>query len=55
MATERRSSIKVMERGDLLFLLKAHPKNEETAEIFSDLHMEKCERTIKPLFEGIWQ
>src|SRR5208337_4794864 len=37
---------------DLGLDLKVHPKNEETAEIFNDLHMEKSERTIKPLFVG---
>jgi hypothetical protein len=40
---------------DLGIDLTAHPKDEETAEIFKDLHMEKSERTIKPLFEGVWE
>ena len=40
---------------DLGIDLKAHPEDEETAEIFRDLHMEKSERTIKPLFEGVWE
>jgi len=40
---------------DLGLDLRAHPKDEETAEIFSDLHLEKSERTIKPLFEGVWE
>jgi hypothetical protein len=42
--------------GDDLGLdLKAHPKNEETAGIFYDLHMERTQRTTKPLFEGVWE
>ncbi|MGC8640005.1 MAG: hypothetical protein ACP5XB_09040 [Isosphaeraceae bacterium] len=40
---------------DLGINLKAHPEDEETAEIFQDLHMERTERTIKPLFEGVWE
>jgi len=40
---------------DLGLDLKAHPKNEETAEIFRDVNLEKSERTIKPLFEGVWE
>ena len=35
--------------------MKAHPKDEETAEIFKDLHLEKSERTFKPLFQGVWE
>jgi fluoride ion exporter CrcB/FEX len=33
--------------------LKSHTKDEETVEIFRDLHLEKSKRVIKPLFEGI--
>jgi hypothetical protein len=40
---------------DLGIDLKAHPEDEETAEIFKVLHMEKSERTIKPLFKGVWE
>jgi len=40
---------------DLGIDLEAHPKDEETADIFKNLHMEKSERTIKPLFEGVWE
>jgi hypothetical protein len=40
---------------DLGVDLEAHPKDEETAEIFKDLHLEKSERTIRPLFEGVWE
>jgi hypothetical protein len=40
---------------DLGIDLEAHPKDEETAEIFRDLHLGKSERTIKPLFEGVWE
>jgi hypothetical protein len=34
--------------------LDTHPKDEETAEVFQGLHLERSERTIKPLFEGVW-
>jgi hypothetical protein len=40
---------------DLGIDLKAHPEDRETAEIFKDLHLEKSDRTIKPLFEGVWE
>jgi hypothetical protein len=40
---------------DLGIDLTAHPKDEETAEIFKDLRIEKSERTIKPLFEEVWE
>ena len=40
---------------DLGIDLQAHPEDEETAEIFQDLHLEKTARTIKPLFEGVWE
>lgn len=40
---------------DLDLDLRAHPKDEETAEIFRELHLERSERTIKPLFEGVWE
>lgn len=39
---------------DLGLELEAHPKDEETAEIFKDLRMDRSERTIKPLFRGVW-
>ena len=32
--------------------LEWHLDDEETAETFRDLHLEKSERTIKPLFDG---
>jgi hypothetical protein len=41
--------------ADLGIALEAHPEDEETAEIFRDLHIEKSERTIKPLFKGLWE
>jgi hypothetical protein len=41
--------------ADLGIDLQAHPKDHETAEIFTDLRMEKSERTIKPLFDGVWE
>lgn len=40
---------------DLGIELDAHPKDQETAEIFSDLRLEKSERTMKPLIQGIWE
>jgi hypothetical protein len=40
---------------DLGIDLKAHPKDEETAEIFRALHLERNERTVRPLFEGTWE
>jgi hypothetical protein len=39
---------------DLGIDLQAHPTDEETADVFRELHMEKSERTIKPLVRGIW-
>jgi hypothetical protein len=39
---------------DLGIDLEAHPTDDETALVFRDLHLEKSERTIKPLFEGVW-
>ena len=40
-------------QDDLGIGLKSHPKDEETVEIFRDLHLGKSERVIKPLFEGV--
>jgi len=40
---------------DLGIDLEAHPEDEETADIFNELHLEKSRRTIKPLFEGLWE
>jgi hypothetical protein len=40
---------------DLGIELESHPKDEETAEIFRELHLEKSERTTRPLFEGRWE
>lgn len=39
---------------DLGIDLQAHPTDEETADIFRELHLEKSERTIKPLVQGTW-
>jgi hypothetical protein len=39
---------------DLGIDLQAHPTDEEAADIFRELHMEKSERTIRPLFWGTW-
>jgi hypothetical protein len=44
------------EAGDDLGLdLEPQPETEEDAEVFKDLHLEKSERTIRPLFEGTWE
>jgi hypothetical protein len=40
---------------DLGIDLQAQPEDEETALVFRDLHLEKSERTIRPLFEGVWE
>lgn len=40
---------------DLGIDLNAHPEDEETAAMFKDLHIEKSQRTIKPLFAGVWK
>ena len=40
---------------DLGIDLQAHPEDEETAAVFKDLHIEKSERTIRPLFAGVWK
>ncbi len=40
---------------DLGVDLEPQPEDEESSEIFKDLHMERSERTVKPLFEGTWQ
>jgi len=40
--------------ADLGIDLQAHPTDEETADIFRELHMEHSERTIKPLVRGTW-
>jgi hypothetical protein len=39
---------------DLGIDLQAHPTDQETADVFCALHMEKSERTIKPLVRGAW-
>ena len=41
--------------SDLGIDLEPQPEDEENAEVFKDLHLEKSERTIKPLFEGTWE
>ena len=40
---------------DLGIDLQAHPTDEDTADVFRELHMEKSERTIKPLVRGTWE
>jgi len=41
--------------ADLGIDLEPQPEDEKSAEVFKDLHLEKSERTIKPLFEGTWE
>lgn len=40
---------------DLGLDLPPPPEDESRAEVFKDLHLEKSERTIRPLFEGTWE
>jgi hypothetical protein len=40
---------------DLEIDLEPQPEDEQSAEVFKDLHLEKSERTVKPLFEGTWK
>lgn len=40
--------------ADLGLDLTRHPRDEETAQVFQDLRIEKSERTIKPLVRGVW-
>src|SRR5512135_1633268 len=40
--------------ADLGIDLEPQPEDENSAEVFKDLHLEKSERIIKPLFEGTW-
>jgi hypothetical protein len=40
---------------DLGIDLEPQPETEEDAEVFKDLHLEKSDRTIRPLFEGAWE
>jgi hypothetical protein len=40
---------------DLDIDLEPQPEDEDSAEVFKDLHLEKSERTVKPLFEGTWE
>ncbi|MDG3007614.1 hypothetical protein [Paludisphaera mucosa] len=34
--------------------LDAEPRDEDDAEVFRELHLDKSDRTIRPLFEGDW-
>lgn len=44
------------EAGDDLGIgLEPQPETEDDAEVFKDLHLEKTDRTIRPLFEGTWE
>ncbi len=40
---------------DLGLDLQLPPEDESSAEVFKDLHLEKSERTIRPLVEGTWE
>jgi hypothetical protein len=43
-------------RGEELSIdLDPQPEDEQTAEVFQDLHLEKSERSVKPLVEGTWE
>ncbi len=39
---------------DLGIELSGEPEDEASAEVFRDLHLEKSERTTRPLFDGQW-
>jgi hypothetical protein len=41
--------------ADLGIDLEPEPEDEDSATIFKDLHFERSDRTIKPLFEGTWE
>ncbi|HEX8203354.1 MAG TPA: hypothetical protein VF590_22955 [Isosphaeraceae bacterium] len=41
--------------ADLGIELEPQPEDEQSAEVFEDLHLERSERTVKPLFEGTWE
>ncbi len=34
--------------------LDPQPEDEASAEVFKDLHLDRSDRTLKPLFEGSW-
>jgi hypothetical protein len=40
---------------DLGIDLEPQPEDEKSAEVFKDLHLERSERAVKPLFEGRWK
>ena len=40
--------------ADLGIELDPQPEDEDHAEIFGDLHLDRSERVIRPLFEGKW-
>ncbi|WP_435019798.1 hypothetical protein TA3x_001485 [Tundrisphaera sp. TA3] len=39
---------------DLGLELEPQPEDEENAEVFRDLHIDRTERSLRPLFEGEW-
>jgi len=40
--------------ADLGIDLEPQPEDEQQAEVFRDLHLDRSDRTIRPLFEGKW-
>ena len=40
--------------ADLGIELEPQPEDEEQAEVFRDLHLDRSERSIRSLFEGKW-
>ncbi len=40
--------------ADLGIELDPQPEDEEQSEVFRDLHLDRSDRTIRPLFEGKW-
>jgi hypothetical protein len=42
--------------GDLAeFDLEPDGEDERSADIFAELHLERSDRTVRPLFEGSWE
>ena len=40
--------------ADLGIELEPQPEDEEQAEVFRDLHLDRSDRAMQPLFEGKW-
>ena len=40
---------------DLGIELEPQPEDEDSAGVFKELHLERSERVVKPLFDGTWE